>query len=110
MRFAITTAMLLATVASATPTNLRNAMARRAATETCSIGYCTQNGGTTGGSAGSTVTVTSVDDLKSYAESDDTLTIIVSGALTGAEKIKVKDNKTIYGESGSCTSSPSPAE
>lgn len=104
MRFTTTTAALLATLASANPTNLRNQLARRSATESCSVGYCTQNGGTTGGAAGSTVTVTDVDSLKEYAESSDAYTIIVSGSLTGAEKIKVKDNKTIYGESGSCKS------
>jgi pectate lyase len=94
-------AALLATLASATPTNLKNAMAKRAATDACDVGYCTQNGGTTGGAAGETVTVTSVDDLTTYAESDDPYTIIVSGALSGSAKIRVGSDKTIYGESGS---------
>lgn len=96
-----TAAALLASVASATPTNLKNAIARRAATDACDVGYCTQNGGTTGGASGETVTVTSVEDLTTYADSDDPYTIIVSGALTGADKIRVGSNKTIYGESGS---------
>lgn len=100
MKFVAATA-LLASLASATPTNLKNALASRAATDACDIGYCTQNGGTTGGAAGETVTVTSVDDLTTYAESDDPYTIIVSGALTGSAKIRVGSDKTIYGESGS---------
>lgn len=94
-------AALMATLAAATPTNLKNAIARRAATDACDIGYCTENGGTTGGAAGETVTVTTVDDLTTYAESDDPYTIIVSGALSGATKIRLGSDKTIYGESGS---------
>lgn len=94
-------AALLATLASATPTNLKNAIARRAATDACSVGYCTENGGTTGGAAGDTVTVTTVDDLTTYAASDDPLTIIVSGALSGAAMVRLGSDKTIYGESGS---------
>ncbi|KAI1139656.1 polysaccharide lyase family 1 protein [Hypoxylon sp. FL0543] len=79
----------------------RNEVARRQASEACSIGYCTQNGGTTGGAAGETVTVTDVDSLVNAAEQEGPLTIIVSGAITGAAKVHVSANKTIYGEAGS---------
>ncbi|KAI1841162.1 hypothetical protein JX265_000501 [Neoarthrinium moseri] len=94
-------AALLATLAAASPTNIRNAIASRAATDACSIGYCTQNGGTTGGAAGETVTVKDLASLTKYAESKDPYTIIVSGAISGAAKIRVGSDKTIYGESGS---------
>ncbi|KAK6076135.1 pectate lyase [Seiridium cupressi] len=100
MKFTVAAA-LMATLAAATPANLKNAIARRAATDACDLGYCTENGGTTGGASGETVTVTTVDDLTTYAESDDPYTIIVSGALSGAAKIRVGSDKTIYGESGS---------
>ena len=106
MRF--TTFALLAAVAIASPTKeltSRSELARRQATETCTIGYCTQNGGTTGGSAGDTVTVTDLDSLTEAAESEGALTIIVSGEISGSAKIRVAADKTIYGESGSCKSS-----
>ncbi|KAI1411681.1 polysaccharide lyase family 1 protein [Hypoxylon sp. FL1857] len=94
----------LATLASALQHSLldnRNEIARRQASDACSIGYCTQNGGTTGGAGGETVTVTDVDSLVNAAKQDGPLTIIVSGAITGAAKVHVSTNKTIYGETGS---------
>ncbi|KAL2835439.1 pectin lyase fold/virulence factor [Aspergillus pseudoustus] len=100
MRF--TAALLLATVAIASPTDLKaRELTRRQASETCPIGYCTQNGGTTGGAAGDTVTVSDLASLTEAAESDGPLTIIVSGAISGSAKIRVAADKTIYGESGS---------
>ncbi|RYP09874.1 hypothetical protein DL764_001008 [Monosporascus ibericus] len=70
-------------------------------TDPCNIGFCTLNGGTTGGAAGNTVTVTDVASLKEAAEADEPAVIIVSGALSGSEKIRVASDKTIFGESGS---------
>ncbi|KAE8338349.1 putative pectate lyase B [Aspergillus arachidicola] len=96
--------LTLATIAIASPTkvlNSRNELARRQATEGCSIGYCTQNGGTTGGAAGDTVTVTDLASLTEAAESETPLTIIVSGNIEGSAKIRVASDKTIYGETGS---------
>ncbi|KAL2846522.1 pectin lyase fold/virulence factor [Aspergillus pseudodeflectus] len=95
---------LLATVAIASPTKLRqrrNELARRQATESCPIGYCTQNGGTTGGAGGDTVTVTDLAGLTEAAESEGPLTVIVSGSISGSAKIRVAADKTIYGEAGS---------
>ncbi|KAL4882502.1 pectin lyase fold/virulence factor [Aspergillus karnatakaensis] len=100
MRFA--PAFLLAAVAVASPTlSKRNMLARRQAAEACPIGYCTENGGTTGGAAGDTVTVSDLDALTEAAESDGPLTIIVSGSISGSAKIRVAADKTIYGEPGS---------
>ncbi|KAL4876876.1 putative pectate lyase B [Aspergillus karnatakaensis] len=101
MRF--TPIVLLATLAIASPTDLkaRNDLARRQASAACPIGYCTENGGTTGGAAGDTVTVSDLDSLTEAAESDEPLTIIVSGSISGSAKIRVASDKTIYGESGS---------
>jgi pectate lyase len=103
MRFTAT--LLLATIAIASPTDLRarHELTRRQASEACPIGYCTQNGGTTGGAAGDTVTVSDLASLTEAAESEDPLTIIVSGSISGSAKIRVGSDKTIYGESGSCT-------
>ncbi|KAB8202346.1 Amball domain protein [Aspergillus parasiticus SU-1] len=100
----VTALLTLATIAIASPTkvlNSRNELARRQATEGCSIGYCTQNGGTTGGAAGDTVTVTDLASLTEAAESETPLTIIVSGNIEGSAKIRVASDKTIYGETGS---------
>ncbi|RDW90000.1 pectate lyase family protein [Aspergillus mulundensis] len=94
---------LLAATAIATPTpaDLAHELTRRQASEACPIGYCTQNGGTTGGAAGSTVTVNNLADLTEAAESEEPLTIIVSGSISGSAKIRVAADKTIYGASGS---------
>ncbi|KAI0121572.1 polysaccharide lyase family 1 protein [Hypoxylon sp. NC0597] len=102
MNYAVFT--LLAALVTASQHGLldsRNEIAIRQASEACSIGYCTQNGGTTGGAGGETVTVTDVDGLVNAANQDGPLTIIVSGAITGAAKVRVSANKTIYGEAGS---------
>lgn len=104
MKYTIATAFL-ASVVAASPLSLlmtRNQIARRQASEAASVGYATQNGGTTGGAAGETVTVTDFAGLKEAAESDGALTVIVSGSITGADKIRVASDKTIFGESGSC--------
>jgi pectate lyase len=64
------------------------------------IGFATLNGGTTGGAAGPTVTVTTYADLKSQAESGSAVTILVQGTIAnGADggQINVKSNKSIVG-------------
>ncbi|KAL4865312.1 putative pectate lyase B [Aspergillus spectabilis] len=101
MRF--TSLLMLAALAVASPTKLdrRNELARRQASEACPYGYGTENGGTTGGAAGDTVTVSDLASLTEAAESDEPLTIIVSGSISGNARIRVASDKTIYGESGS---------
>ncbi|KAL4945633.1 putative pectate lyase B [Aspergillus oleicola] len=91
---------LLAAVATASPTLSKRELARRQATESCTIGYCTENGGTTGGAAGDTVEVSDLDALTEAAESETPLTIIVTGDISGNARIRVASDKTIYGESG----------
>ncbi|KAL4969828.1 pectate lyase family protein [Aspergillus stella-maris] len=98
MRF--TPLVLLAAVATASPTLSKRELARRQAAESCSIGYCTENGGTTGGAAGDTVEVSDLAALTEAAESETPLTIIVTGDISGSAKIRVESDKTIYGESG----------
>ncbi|KAI9372860.1 putative pectate lyase B [Aspergillus egyptiacus] len=101
MRF---TALVLfaawATASPAKPLSSRE-LTRRQAAESCPIGYCTENGGTTGGAAGDTVTVSDLDSLTEAAESEEPLTIIVSGSISGNARVRVASDKTIFGESGS---------
>lgn len=64
------------------------------------VGFATQNGGTTGGVAGTTVTVTNYADLKTYAESTTPYTIMVNGTISnGADggSISIGNNKSIIG-------------
>jgi pectate lyase len=58
---------------------------------------------TTGGGGGRTVTVTSFEELKQHAESDERIVIQVSGTISAPddhEAIKVQSNKTIIGMGG----------
>lgn len=103
------TTLFFASFAVASPAKIlssRNEIARRQATEACATGYCLENGGTTGGASGETVTVSDLASLQEAAESEGALTIIVSGSITGNTKIRVESDKTIFGESGSCELSP----
>ncbi|RGP80663.1 pectate lyase plyb [Fusarium longipes] len=96
---ALTTAF--ATLAVGSPLETRDEIIKRQAAEACSVGYCTQNGGTTGGAKGQTVTVTSVAALQEAAKSSGPLTIIVSGKLTGSDTVRPSSDKTIIGAAGS---------
>jgi pectate lyase len=70
-------------------------------------GFATTGNGTTGGTGGTIVTVSTYADLKKYAETVDTKYIIqISGTITGAGSvaaqnyqgsIRVRSNKTIVG-------------
>ena len=65
------------------------------------IGWATQNGGTTGGAGGQTVTVADGQALADALESSAPLTIRVRGSLTMPDKMNdVRSNKTVLGESG----------
>ncbi|CCF40509.1 pectate lyase [Colletotrichum higginsianum] len=102
MRLLVVAFLVTLTVAS--PVNIisaRNQLALRQASEPCTIGYCTQNGGTTGGAGGASVTVSTVDQLVAAAQKEGPLTIFVSGALSGNVKVRVSSHKTIIGEKGS---------
>jgi len=71
------------------------------------VGFATQNGGTTGGTGGKEVTVTTFEDLKKYAETiDSTYVIKIDGVIKGAGSIangdyvgsiKIASNKSIIG-------------
>ena len=64
------------------------------------VGFATQNGGTTGGAGGRTVTAATLEELTKYAKSNDPLIIRISGKISaGAQgaSINVKSNKTLLG-------------
>ncbi|CAN8098333.1 unnamed protein product [Discula destructiva] len=91
---------ILAASATAFPTSM-GLFNRSVATEACNIGYCMENGGTTGGAGGKTTTVTSLSALKAAAGASGPAIIIVKGAIKGNEVVKVTSDKTILGAAGS---------
>jgi pectate lyase len=63
-------------------------------------GFASTGGGTTGGAAGPTVTVSTLADLQKYVTASTPYVIRVSGAITVTPKgteLKVQSNKTIVG-------------
>jgi pectate lyase len=63
-------------------------------------GFASTGGGTTGGAAGATVTVTNLADLTKYVTATEPYVIKVANAITITPKgteLKVKSNKTIVG-------------
>lgn len=102
---------LVASIASATPTptddgllDARTIAKRAAITDACTIGYCTQNGGTTGGTGGTTTTVSTLAQFTAVANASGPYVILVKGAISGAAKVQVGSKKSIIGLSGSSTS------
>jgi pectate lyase len=64
------------------------------------IGFATLNGGTTGGASGQTVTATTYDQLKMYAESATAYVIRVEGTIENGANggvVSVKSNKSLIG-------------
>lgn len=57
---------------------------------------------TTGGSEGSTTKVSSLAQLVAAASGTAPAIIVVTGAISGAAKVRVGSNKSIIGASGSC--------
>lgn len=72
-------------------------MAPQAAT-----GYASQNGGTTGGSGGTTVSVASYAEFTAAVTGDDKKVVVVTGPITQtADQVKIGSNKSIIGKSSS---------
>ncbi|MBT8226218.1 MAG: pectate lyase [Dactylosporangium sp.] len=61
------------------------------------VGWAAQNGGTTGGAGGATVTVSNASDLDAALQSSDPLTVQVSGMISLSGMHKVASNKTVIG-------------
>ncbi|KAF5547591.1 pectate lyase [Fusarium phyllophilum] len=75
--------------------------ARVTANDPCNIGYCTQNGGTTGGGSAAQITVKTLAELTAAAAADGPSVIFVQGSISGAAKVQVTSNKSIIGKTGS---------
>src|SRR4051794_14206052 len=60
-------------------------------------GYASLSGGTTGGAGGSTVTVTTLDALKTAAKSSSKSTIKISGIISLSGQVDITSNKTVIG-------------
>ena len=67
------------------------------AAESSPVGFASLNGGTTGGSASTVVTVTSASALKSALSSSTSQTVRVSGLITISGMYNVASNKTVVG-------------
>ena len=61
------------------------------------VGWATQAGGTTGGTGGTTVTVSSFADFRTQAQASGARTIMVNGMLSGSGTVEISANKTIRG-------------
>ncbi|KAF3932413.1 hypothetical protein ABW19_dt0208910 [Dactylella cylindrospora] len=68
---------------------------------TCTVGYCTQNGGTTGGIGGPSTTVSSLDALIAAVGTDDKKIVYISGTISGNAMVDVGSNTHLIGKSGS---------
>lgn len=102
MKFSLISSVAFALTAAASPAYKANSRRASASVKQgCDIGYCTQNGGTTGGAAGSQKTVSTLEDLKAAASADGAAIIVVKGTISGAESIDVASDKTIVGAAGS---------
>ncbi|KAI9157935.1 family 1 polysaccharide lyase [Paramyrothecium foliicola] len=73
---------------------------RASPSDACNIGYATQNGGTTGGRGGQTVTVSTLDAFAQAVGRTEPLIVILTARLSGSRKVAVKSNKTIVGRNG----------
>lgn len=100
MKLTVLASLLIAGV-TAFPTASAPVKRAAAATDACDIGYCTQNGGTTGGGDGDSTTVTTFDELVEAAGADGAAIIIVDGEITGNDVVDVASDKTIIGATGS---------
>ncbi|KAH7161447.1 pectin lyase fold/virulence factor [Dactylonectria macrodidyma] len=106
MKFSSVFQLALVGLVSAAPTptieeGATNVLAKRASiTETCTIGYATQNGGTKGGKGGSTTTVSTLAQFTKAATASGSSIIYVKGTISGATQVKVTSDKTIVGAAG----------
>jgi pectate lyase len=85
---------------SGPPTTETNGSVTANAVAFCIAGFATQNGGTTGGQGGTTVTATTFAQLKSYLESSTTYIVRVDRRIyngTKGGRINVNSNKTLVG-------------
>ncbi|KAF2710947.1 polysaccharide lyase family 1 protein [Pleomassaria siparia CBS 279.74] len=91
------------TLAAPTPTieEKRGTLAKRAAalTDIATVGYATQNGGTTGGKGGTTTTVSSFAQFTAAVEGDEKKIVVVSGPIASTGNVKIGSNTSVIGKS-----------
>jgi pectate lyase len=99
MKRAVVWRLVAATGASATAVAIGMILPvfEAAAAPGSASGYATQNGGTTGGAGGATVTVTSASALDSALQSSSPMIIRVQGMISLSGMHRVASNKTIQG-------------
>ncbi|KAF3923588.1 hypothetical protein ABW21_db0201584 [Orbilia brochopaga] len=68
---------------------------------TCTVGYCSLNGGTKGGVGGAVTTVSSLDALTTAVLGDTPKIVYVSGTISGNAQVDVGSNTHIIGKTGS---------
>jgi pectate lyase len=67
------------------------------------IGFASENGGTTGGCGGETVSVSSYSDLANAVSGSDQRIVQISGTISGSGMMDVGSNKTIIGTGSDAT-------
>lgn len=75
---------------------------RASISDAATLGYASQNGGTTGGSGGTVTTVSTLAQFTAAVDEDDSTPriIVVSGTISGETDIRIGSNKTIVGLPG----------
>jgi pectate lyase len=98
-------ALAQVTISAPTPTvdieKRSNIVARAAITDVATLGYATQNGGTSGGKGGPTTTVSTLAQFTAAVAGDSAAIVVVAGTISGAAKVRVGSNKTILGKNSS---------
>lgn len=66
------------------------------------IGYASQNGGTTGGAGGSSISVSSLTELQSAVKGDNAAVITITSSIKGnGDNVKIGSNKSVLGKDSS---------
>ncbi|KAL5485615.1 hypothetical protein ACEPAI_6656 [Sanghuangporus weigelae] len=73
---------------------------RTSVNDVATLGFATLNGGTTGGSGGPVMTVTTLDELTDAVASDDPKIVIIQGTITGNDVVRVGSNTSVLGAAG----------
>ncbi|KAK3390123.1 pectate lyase B [Podospora didyma] len=96
---------LASATATPTPTRERAATEPHKATvsDKATLGYATQNGGTSGGAGGTVTTVSTLAQFTAAVALNNTAPaiVVVQGIINGTAKVRVSSNKTIIGLPGS---------
>ncbi|KAH7392788.1 pectate lyase-like protein [Pyrenochaeta sp. MPI-SDFR-AT-0127] len=109
MKFSVMSLGLMAVSALAVPMpsmiNVKRAgLANGSASleDVATVGFATQNGGTSGGKGGKTVEVASLSELTSAVTGDDAAIVLITGPIKGSgENVKIGSNKSVIGKDSS---------